>query len=307
VGGGRRGSWKSEVLEACSLQFLEARTKCLEVVAEVPLQTQLKIPTMDLGYRSLEKLTDTLQAIHDRDKCQLDRLFPDFRHRSRILKSALPLLPEEESDYSICVKTRTSAVDLVSDVRVYIKSISREESAESLPQQVQTITGVLYLIEVATGQRQLGVIVSNRHIRCFYPPEFEETVRELIPGSLVEVEGFATLNDRGEVDRIEEIIDVRPIQLVPLYWSRIVYSRRFILKNPIRILPDVLDGVWVHEYEPLGIIAYGRTRSESLEAFRMEFAVLWDEYGQEDDQNLTEDAKELKSAIKNLVSLVEVP
>jgi hypothetical protein len=39
----------------------------------------------------------------------------------------------------------------------------------------------------------------------------------------------------------------------------------------------------------------------------MEFAVLWDEYGQEDDQNLTEDAKELKSAIKNLVSLVEVP
>lgn len=142
---------------------------------------------------------------------------------------------------------------------------------------------------------------------CFYPPEFEETVRELIPGSLVEVEGFATLNDRGDVDRIEEIIDVRPIQLVPLYWSRIVYNRRFILKKPIRILPDVMDGVWVHGYEPLGILAYGRTRSGSLEAFRMEFAVLWDEYAQEEDENLTDDAQELKRAINDLVSSVEVP
>jgi hypothetical protein len=216
-------------------------------------------------------------------------------------------LPEEESDYSITVETKRSAVNLASDARTYIKSISREESAESFPQQVQTITGVLYLIEVATGQRHLGVIVSNRHISCFYPPEFEEMVRELIPGSLVEVEGSATLNDRGDVDRIEEIIDVRPIQLVPLYWSRIVYSRRFILKKPIRILPDVMDGVWVHEYEPLGIIAYGRTRSESLEAFRMEFAVLWDEYAQEEDENLTDDAQELKRAINELVASVEVP
>lgn len=98
---------------------------------------------------------------------------------------------------------------------------------------------------------------------------------------------------------------MRPIQLVPIYWSRILYDRRYILKHPIQILPDIVDGVWVHEYEPLGIVAYGQSRSESIEAFRMEFAALWDEYAQEPDESLTEDAKELKRVINDMIAAVE--
>lgn len=192
LGGGRRGSWKSEVLQACNLQFLGARSKCLEIVAELPVQPQLKIPVMDLGNRSIARLVDTLEAMQGRDREQLHRIFPDFGQRSRILKSSLAFLPEEDSDYSVCVSSARASLDLKSESRTFIKSLSKEETTEGFQGAIQTITGMLYLIEVATGQRHLGVKSGNRNINCYYPAEFEDTIRELIPGSLIEVEGFTT-------------------------------------------------------------------------------------------------------------------
>jgi len=171
---------------------------------------------------------------------------------------------------------------------------------------VQTLTGLLYLIEVATAQRHLGLIVSNRHISCYYSPEYEESVRELIPGSLVEIEGRATLDEQGEVRQIDEILNVRPVQLVPLNWRKVIHgNRRFVLRQQIQIRVNYDDGLWVHEYEPLGIISYASSRSESLEAFREDFAACWDLIAQEDDENLTTDAKEFKEKLLSLVDKVE--
>jgi hypothetical protein len=191
-------------------------------------------------------------------------------------------------------------------MRSYLRALTREETEEYPEQSVQTIAGKLYRIEVATGQRHLGVISSNRFITCYYSQEYEDVVSDLIPGSLVEVEGLATLNDRGDVDRIEDILDVRQVQLTPLYWSRVIYNNRsFILTKPMQLLVNFLDGIWVHEHQQLGIIAYGKSRAESLNAFRMEFAALWDDYALEEDGLLSDDAKALKKAMSNLVKDIE--
>jgi len=306
LGGGRRGTWKTEILEACNLQFVEARIKCLEIVTEVPLVQLATHPERDLGQQSLNRLCATLEALSEHNRTSLENLWPDYGQRSRILKSALFLLPGEESGYQISVATPAGSVSLTPELRPYLRALTREETEEYPEQSVQTITGKLYRIEVATGERHLGVISSNRFITCYYSQEYEDVISDLIPGSLVEVEGLATLNDRGDVDRIEDIVDVRQVQLTPLYWSRVIYnSRSFILAKPIQLLINFHDGIWVHEHQQLGIIAYGKSRSESLNAFRMEFAALWDDYALEEDDLLSDDAKALKKTMLNLVRVIE--
>src|SRR5659263_554725 len=44
-------------------------------------------------------------------------------------------------------------------------------------------------------------------------------------------------------------------------------KRRFILKKSLRVRVGVEGGVWVYEYSPLGILAYGSTQEEARDAF----------------------------------------
>ncbi len=306
-GGGRRGAWRAEVLQGCTLVFSDSRPGSLEVFTRLasPLPGLLQ-PAQELGVEALARTGLTLKAIKEKDRPTLEKFFPDFGHRARILKSALPLIPEQDAQYDIAVSTSTADVQLGNALREYVVELAREETLDFLPEEIRTLTGKLYLIEVATGQRQLGLIVNNRQIHCFYNQELEDVIRELIPGSLVEVEGRATLDEFGQIQRIEEILDVVPIQLVPLYWSNLIYdNRRFHLNQPIQINPVFHEGVWVHEYEPLRISALGHLRHESLQAFKMEFAACWDQLAEEEDDNLTEDAQDLKKQLLAIVRTVE--
>lgn len=306
LGGGRRGTWKAEVLEACNLVFVESRRGSLAIVAELPRPSPSLFPELTVGRDALDRMAVTLQALHDHDRPTIERLFPDYGQRTRVVKSALPLIPEEEAEYTLSVETFGGVVQLEPSMRPYLAALTREDIGVLPDEALVTLTGRLYLIEVETGQRHIGIITSNRRVSCYYSPEYEDVVREFVPGSLVEVEGRATLNATGEVQQIEEIIDARPVQQVPLHWTRVVYGNRlYRLRDQLSIRVDYHDGLWLHEYEPLGIIGYGETRRESLDAFRMEFASMWDYIALEDDASLTLDAQALKRKLTALVEAVE--
>ena len=82
-------------------------------------------------------------------------------------------------------------------------------------------------------------------------------------------------------------------------------KRRFILKKSLRVRVGVEGGVWVYEYSPLEILAYGSTQEEARDAFTTEFASVWEQVGKEDDSNLTRDAKSLKKRLLSRVDRVE--
>jgi len=301
-GGGRRGSWKSEVLQACELFFVKSSPGSLQIETEVALPIAFDLEGYDLGLQALTRLSATLEATNRRDTGTLRDLYPDYGARSRVAKSILPMLPEEGGDYEVEIAAAGEPVRLEPELRSFLNLLDRDTEREGPEEAVRTLTGLLFRIEVATGERQLGLIVQNRQVSCYYAPEYEQVVREFVPGSLVEVEGRATLDDRGGVIRIEEILDARAIQLVPLFWQRVIYGNRlFRLKRPIQVAVDFQDGLWLHEFEPLGIVAYAPTRAESLDAFRADFTACWDEIAQEEDANLTRDAVALKGRLLDIV------
>ena len=305
AGGGRRGPHSATVIQSCTLYFVKSEPGSLRVVAQLPTPSML-FEEMDVGDQSLKLMTDTLAAIEKKDKAAIENLYKDSGQRARVVKSVSRLLPEEDAEYDMVVTTAKASNRLRSNFREAVEAVLIEPT--ELPEQaVRALTGTLYLIEVATGEHQVGVIVKNRRVPCYYVAEDEPVIRDLVPGSLVEVKGVATLNDRGDVERIEQIVDISMVlPIIPLSWSRVDYgNRRFLLKEQIQIRQDFRDDVWVCEFQPLGILAYGLSRRDALECFRRDFALSWDDIAQEQDDKLTMDAQELKTKFLGLVEREE--
>lgn len=301
AGGGRRGPYSAEVLQACTLFFVESNPGSLEVITKLPEQSVL-FKEWDLGEQSLKNLNKTLRAVQEKDHSAIENIYPDFGQRSRVIKSIARLLPEEDAEYEILVIADKTKSRLQPNFREVLESLIIEPG--ELPEQfIKTLTGTLYLIEVATGKHRIGITVNNRHIPCYYTPDDEVIIRDLIPGSLVEAKGRATLNERGDVERIEEIIDITMAQpIIPLNWTRVDYgNRRFSLKEQIQIQQDFRAGLWICEFKPLGMFGYGESRHEAVKSFRRDFADCWDDIAQEKSENLTLDAQELKQKLLSLV------
>jgi len=81
-------------------------------------------------------------------------------------------------------------------------------------------------------------------------------------------------------------------------------DQRFQLREPIEVLVDFRDGLWIHQSKDLSILAYAPTRRASLMSFCMDFAALWEHIAKEEDANLTEDAETLKRKFHQIVSAV---
>lgn len=84
--------------------------------------------------------------------------------------------------------------------------------------------------------------------------------------------------------------------------SEISYGNRKLLLSYEIACPVIKEeGYYIVQYEPLGIQAYAKSREEAINEFKEEFMMIWDIYGNESDDNLTQDAIQLKKRIKGLV------
>ncbi|MQY62095.1 hypothetical protein GH146_02245 [archaeon] len=74
-------------------------------------------------------------------------------------------------------------------------------------------------------------------------------------------------------------------------------KKRLLLRKPIEVTPVFHDGMWTMENKDLDIISMSTDYKECLKDFYDEVFFVWEEYGQEDDDKLTNGAKDLKRKI----------
>jgi hypothetical protein len=304
-GGGKRGPRQSKVLQTCSLFFVEANPGSLEMLAQLPDSTEL-FDELELGTKSLNAVGPTLAAVQNKNYREVETTFPDSGQRARVIKSLAPLAPEEDAEYDLLIATADSSISLDARFHSDVTTMIRDEVLQIPEEAVRTITGILYLIEIATGSPRIGILTENRRIECHYDQDYETIITDLVPGSLVEVEGRAILNDRGDIDNIAQVYDITPVEpIMPLTWTRVDYgNKRFLLNEQIQIRQAYTDSVWSCEFEPLGILAFGLSRRNAVTGFRADFAACWHDIAQEDDANLTTDAIHLKKKLRDLVKKV---
>jgi len=91
-----------------------------------------------------------------------------------------------------------------------------------------------------------------------------------------------------------------------LFFGRIVWEgRSFQLNREISLQLSFSEGWWEGSCEELNIFVSSADTEECIRDFQEEFYVLWEEYANEDDENLTADARELKYKILGLIKGVE--
>lgn len=74
-------------------------------------------------------------------------------------------------------------------------------------------------------------------------------------------------------------------------------KKRLLLRKPIEVTPDFRDGMWTMENKDFDIISMSTDYKECLRDFYDEVFFIYEEYGKEEDDKLTNDAKELKRKI----------
>lgn len=95
------------------------------------------------------------------------------------------------------------------------------------------------------------------------------------------------------------------VTLIPVLLTTIRHrGMTFRLREPVAVREEIVDGMWVLESERLHILAYGDTRQDALSSFQEDFADLWRYIAQAQDEQLAEDARQLKAT---LLALAEPP
>lgn len=91
-----------------------------------------------------------------------------------------------------------------------------------------------------------------------------------------------------------------------LFFEKIEWdSYSFQMNREISLQLSFSEGLWEGICEELKIFVSSADSEECIRDFQEEFYVLWEEYANEDDENLTADARELKYKILALVKGVE--
>lgn len=81
-------------------------------------------------------------------------------------------------------------------------------------------------------------------------------------------------------------------------------QREFILNKHIPIQVKYSEGSWIYSNHEFEITARGKNKEEAMSDFSSCFAFLWDEYGQEEDEELTSGALKLKEGMLALVGSI---
>lgn len=79
----------------------------------------------------------------------------------------------------------------------------------------------------------------------------------------------------------------------------------FYLHKPICLVLYYDDGDWICENKDLSSVSLGTTPELAVHAFGDDFAVLWEEIGKAPDEQLTIDARKIKSALLSAVKGVQ--
>ena len=306
----QRGDWSKHIHASCELLFCESRKGSLVVVAEIPpplesIQTTLYgEKEVDDGLSALSALRTVAASISSKDNSNLVSIMPDSGARLRALKSIETLCPRDSDNFWISLGNGTGEpyARFTSESRHFIQQMFENDDVF----EVQTISGDLVEIRVLAGRRHIVIRSHQREITCYYPTEMEETITQLVAGSIVEVKGKAQLNDDDTVKQIDEVLDISTVDLSPFRTSSFHFNdKSFIIREPTICSLEYHNDLWIYECPRYGLHTFSDNRQEALQQLGEEFTFLYDGLIDEPDENLTQDAIELRDLLKADVVEIE--
>lgn len=292
-----------DIQRSCELLRVLENPGSYEILATIPEPEQttvFEIP--DIGLVAKDKFLDIVEAVSSgSDTRRLSEIIPDGNHRKRILRSIESYSPRPGYEWVLSVggiPGRTFS---------YINNKTRQNISKLLVGPViekRTVTGELLRLHL--DENSLGIFYppTKRVLDCYYDPDLEDVIIQNLKG-LIQVTGTVQLDSNGHPDKIVDVFEIEELDLSPARFTKISADKVVLsLKEPIEITPNFEDQAVIFEYPKLNIIATGTTRDEAVMELQSDIYWLWKEYTEENDDNLTNDAIELKRFLKDIVAEV---
>ncbi|MFZ1643224.1 MAG: hypothetical protein WAV07_17690 [Candidatus Contendobacter sp.] len=228
------------------------------------------------------------------DEDQILKLMPDGSLRHRVLSCLSTLSPPPGSGYRYEMAPGAGpgiSLDETLPARIEAWLTTPEECAE-----VRTVTGRLEAISF--GEHKLTIIYQpkSRPLECFYDEDIELMLLEN-RRDLIQVTGRVLMDDDGHPKRIDEVEQIRDLDLSPFVLGEIE-GRDFRLRprSTFSFLPTLTDDeqFLCLEHALWSLDVFAATRAELFAELKEQMLVLWQEYAREQDEVLSEPAKQVK-------------
>ena len=241
---------------------------------------------------------DLMIGIQRRDRDEMANVLPDGSIRKRVLESIKGMLPQFGSGWQLDLhdSTGVSVASLGDWSASFIDELTvpPDEFAAT-----QTVTGELRNIDFAARRLTILYPVTGREMDCFYPEELEDLLFKN-RRDLLQVTGMMILDDSGIPKAIDDVTDIREVDLSPFSFSRLARETLVLTaKQPLKFVP-VLDES--RQYiclrdENLGIDVFAETRQKVAVELDEQIAMLWSEFALAGDDSLDQMAQRLKQRL----------
>lgn len=298
-----RGPLPQQVRNECNLHLAATGEGSFLAAIELPEKSQLSLSngfSSDLGVKSLETLASLLHDVAGGEGDKVRELLPDAIVRNRALRLLRDLAPAAGDQYRIDMAfAGTKTLTLDSGSRTKLTELLHEPITE----KHRRFLGRVVELQIEPN-RSFHLVRLERRIKCYFGPEVEPVLTQAV-GQLVEIQGRAQIDASGRLHSFPEVNDVEIVTLQPLSMDMIVgYERRFLLREPLIGEVSHDQGWFIIENADLSLLAYGETRTEALGEFERDFEVLWQEYVDVPEAELTRDALELRKRLYGMVTEV---
>jgi len=255
----------SSVKQQCELFLAHANLGSFDATLELPARAATLFPDVqDFAEESLSDLAEVVTGMATNRPDIVQQAVRDPSSRARVIRAVARAIPEARAGYAL---------------RVAIASSHELTLRRPSGKQLKAFVGEQPLPEAELPYE--ATIAAHCRARFSSDGEVQEVV-EVFDYDLVDADPFL------------------PYQPSQLSWM----DRTFALVQPIHCSVHKEEGLWVIAYDPLGIRAYAASYEGALAEFSQEFALLWDEYGAAEDNQLTGDAVALKRHLRQIVQKV---
>jgi hypothetical protein len=237
-------------------------------------------------------------AVASDDEGRILELMPDGRLRHRVLSCLSTLSPPPGSGY----RYEIIAPGVGPEISLDETLPARIEAWLTTPEQraeVRTVTGRLDAISF--GEHKLTIIYQpkSRPLECFYDEDIELMLLEN-RRDLIQVTGQVRMDDEGHPKRIDEVEQIRDLDLSPFVLGEID-GRDFRLRprGAFSFLPALTDDEQFLslEHSPWSLDVFATTRAELFAELKEQLLMLWREYAREQDDALSEPAQRIKQQL----------
>ena len=242
----------------------------------------------------LGDLHGLLSAITDQDGRRTREVLPDPNYRAAVLEALRKMTPPKRAGIEVALQS-SSGEDLFVPHRSanFLDQLIERHSGDVT---VTAVTGRLIGIDFDRRRLRLHYPPTRRELQCFYQPEIEDMLLENTR-DLIQVVGQVVIDANGEPERINDVEKIIEVDLSVIDVDGFeAGDKRVVAKQPVTFQPllDDTSQYYTLQEAPFGIQLLAMFREQLETDLYDELDFLWRQYVEENDEELSEDAQQLK-------------